>query len=111
MNKSEQIKFIFRDDNEQKGTYFKNDIKNTSLMELTKIPKTSAVTLPIIQRFYSDDADDLVLLELDPTLELFKKYNPYHMQLDTEILPEVDTVVCLMGSENKTRTSTLRFQL
>lgn len=95
--KSEQIKFLFRDESEQKGTYFKEDIKNASLMELTNIPKTSAVTLPIVNRFYSDDTDDLVLMEIDPAFELFREYNLYHMQLDTENLPEVDTVVCLMG--------------
>lgn len=95
--KSEQIKFLFRDESEQKGTYFKEDIKNASLMELTNIPETSAVTLDIVDRFYSNDTDDLVLLELDPALKLFREYNIYHMQLDTEILPEVDTVVCLMG--------------
>jgi hypothetical protein len=96
--KSEQIKYFFRDEREQTSTDSKDDIKNASLIELqTTVPKTYAVTLLDVRRFYSDDEDDLVLLEINPTLELFKNYNFYHITLNIEVLPKVDTKICLIG--------------
>ncbi len=96
--KSEQIKYFFRDEREQTSTDSKDDIKNASLIELqATVPKTYAVTLHNVRRFYSDDKDDLVLIEIDPTLELFKNYNFYHITLNIEVLPKVDTKIYLTG--------------
>lgn len=82
---------------EQEWTDSKEELKNTSMARLSKAPRTSGVALPIVQRFYSDDENDLALLELDPKIDLFKEYNLYDMALSVGISPEIDTEACLLG--------------
>ncbi len=92
----EQIRYFFGYGMEQKWMDSKDDIKKISMAH-TNVPRTSAVTLPVVQRFYSDDTDDLVLLELDPALEIFRKYDLYDMELGIGISPKIDDEACLMG--------------
>jgi hypothetical protein len=96
--KDEEIRYLFRDDNELKGHYCVDNVKNASLRELTENPETLAVMLPLVHRFYSDEEDDdLVLLELDPRSELFRRNHFYPIELNIKILPKEDVKICLLG--------------
>ena len=93
----EQIRYFADDGMEQNWTDSKDDIINMPMARYTSLPRTSAVILPVIHRSYSDDEDDLVLLELDQTSDLFNGYNFYDMELSVGISPDIDAEACLLG--------------
>ena len=103
----DQIRYFPDDGMEQNWTDSKDDIKNMPMARYTSLPRTSAMILPVIHRSYSDDEDDLVLLELDQTSDLFNEYNFYEMELSVGISPEIDAEACLLGfSRELVRTPT-----
>lgn len=87
------LRFLYRNDNSLRFVE-KDDIKK---WPIHKIDKAYPQTVPIINRFYSDEIDDLVLLEIDsssPEIKDWKFHQVAHPDLKT---PMANTQVFLMG--------------
>jgi len=61
------------------------------------IHKTFPRKLPIINKIYSDDEDDLVLLEIDPSSEEMKGYNFFEIENICLKTPDPKTEIYYMG--------------
>lgn len=97
--KDEHLVFLYRTDKAM-GQGDIREIQEAPLLELVK--KTSRAfpkKIPVINRFYSDDAeDDLVLLELNPKTKEIKECRFFELLNTTVLAPKIDMVVYVMGS-------------
>ena len=95
---NDKLSFFFKPDKEWQDASI-NEIKKSSLPELTR--KTKGKSFPeeftIINRFYSDDTDDLVLLELSQSSPQVKKYAFYDLSTRKIVNPEINMSVYLCG--------------
>ena len=93
----EKIKFLYRSEQELQ-TQSKEDILRIPINVLPKtFMSTSPMELPIINRFYASEDCDFVLLELDATNPLLKKYYFFNFNITIDLAPRKDCQIYLMG--------------
>jgi hypothetical protein len=106
--KNEDLRFLYRSEKAFQ-TVEKALIKRISTHILYQnLYKTFPKKIPIVNRFYSDGEDDVVLLEVDPSSSEISLYNFYEIK-DLDVLtPEVDSPAYYMGfSRELTRNATI----
>src|SRR3989338_4780685 len=95
--RTEDIRVIYKSDVPMKWTK-KDEIKKYPLNEvLKKVSITTAQKISIINRFYSDDIDDLALLEIDPSLKNVKGFQFFTLTDSSVKSADIDMQVYLMG--------------
>ena len=95
--RTEDIRVIYKSDAPMKWTK-KDEIKKYPLnVVLKKVTITTAQKISIINRFYSDDLDDLALLELDPSLENVKGFQFFTLTDASIKSADINMQVYLMG--------------
>jgi hypothetical protein len=105
--KNEDLRFLYRTEKSFQHVD-KNYIKKIGLRSLiTKTHKSYPRYIPLINRLYSDDKDDLVLLEIDPSYEEIDSYIFSEIKNKKIITPAANTPVFFMGySRDLKRTVT-----
>ena len=105
--RNEDLRFLYRSEKAFQWVD-KEVIKEISIRKIYKdVYKTFPQKIPIINRVYSDDEDDLVLLEVDTSSHGVSQYNFFDMNLDV-LTPEANTPVYFMGfSRELSRRATI----
>jgi hypothetical protein len=105
--KNEDLRFIYRTE-QAFHRVDKDHIKKVSLYSIfSQTDKSYPRKIPIINKLYSDDKDDLVLLEVDPPYEEIESYNFFEIKNMEAKTPEANTPVYFTGySRDLTRTVT-----
>lgn len=94
--RNEDLRFVYRSERAFQWVD-KEVIKKISIHIVYKdVYKTFPQKIPIINRVYSDDEDDLVLLEVDTSSYEVSHYNFFDMNLDV-LIPEANTPIYFMG--------------
>lgn len=94
--RNEDLRVLHRSAAAMKWTE-KEKIKDSPLNKLLKgVSRTFSRKISVIERFYSDELDDLVLLELDPLSEGNTEGSQFLSVTDIK-MPKVDMTVYLMG--------------
>ena len=95
-HKNEDLRFLYRSEKAFRWVD-KEVIREISIYKIYKhVYKTFPQNIPITNRIYSDDEDDLVLLEVDMSSHEVTQYNFFDMNLDA-LTPEANTPVYFMG--------------
>lgn len=96
--KNEDLRFFFKSDEELKDSEIR-EIKKSPLFEIIKLTnKTYPQELSIINRFYStDQSDDLVLLELEPSSKELKEYSFFEISAESIKIPKINMPIYLFG--------------
>ena len=106
--KNEDLKFLYRSEKAFQSVG-KELIKKISIHILYEnVYKTFPQQIPIINRLYSNEEDDLVLLEVDPSSSEVSRYNFYEIRDLALSTPEAGSPVYFMGfSRELTRKATI----
>jgi hypothetical protein len=97
--KDEGVRIIFNPDRGLQIADNKNEIKQTPVYKLNEkvTGKSFPEEITIINRFYSENADDLVFLEFNPLSKQVKENEFYDLSKLGIIEPEVDKPMYLSG--------------
>jgi len=105
--RNEDLRFLYRSEKAFQWVD-KEVIKKIRIHKIYEgVYKTFPQKIPIVNRVYSDDEDDLVLLEVDISSHEATQYNVFDMNLDA-LTPEANTPVYFMGfSRELTRRASI----
>jgi hypothetical protein len=96
VHRNEDLRFLYRSEKAFQWVD-KEVIKETSIHKIYKsVYRTFPQEIPIINRIYSDDEDDLVLLEVDTSSCEVSQYKFFDISLNV-LTPEANTPIYYMG--------------
>jgi len=108
--KNNNIRILFRPEKALEHAT-KKEIKNISLHRLFySVSKSYSQEVSIVNRFYSDDSDDLVLLELDPSCGNIKAQEFYDISRRGIRAPDFDEPLFLMGFSEELRKPVTKYE-
>ena len=91
--KNEDLRFLYRPN----STLIFENKEEVRKVPFHKIDKAYSRTIPVAKRFYSDETDDLALIELDPSTDGIKDLLFSQVTITNSKTPKVSTQVFLMG--------------